>query len=64
MATVSLAISPPASCRTGLHLGPDFVIELNSESDRLCKKMDGWLSSGAQLDWLRARGDVAKRQST
>ena len=37
------------------HLGPDFVIELKSSTDRMRKvkaKMREWMANGAQLAWL------------
>lgn len=45
----------PLDQDTFFHLCPDFVIELKSPSDRLAvlrRKMDQWISNGAQLAWL------------
>ena len=44
-----------ASQERFLHLGPDFVIELQSASDRskvLDAKMREWMENGAKLGWL------------
>ena len=41
--------------RRYLHLCPEFVIELRSQSDRirtLREKMEEWIANGAQLAWL------------
>jgi len=45
----------PASIEKYWHLCPDFVVELQSSSDRpriLKDKMREWLANGAQLGWL------------
>jgi Uma2 family endonuclease len=45
----------PASREKFWHLSPDFVIELQSSTDRpriLKDKMREWLANGAQLGWL------------
>ena len=45
----------PAGRGSFLHLCPDFVIELRSESDRLSplrSKMSEYIANGAQLGWL------------
>ena len=45
----------PASRDGFLHLCPDFVIELRSDTDRLSmlrKKMSEYVANGAQLGWL------------
>ncbi|GAB3948513.1 Uma2 family endonuclease [Spirosoma harenae] len=48
-------ILTPEQRRKILHLCPDFVLELRSQSDRLkdCfEKMDDWMANGCRLGWL------------